>query len=400
MPATSLSAYHLHCVLAIAAALGSLRCAEEHAASPVTDARAVQQALDVLTDADGAPGALIQVRARRGDSVTLTAGTSELGRAAPMIGAEGQFRVGSLTKPFVALAVLQLVADGEVALDRSIEVYLPGVVRGTADGASIDGRQITVRQLLQHTSGIPDYVRYFTAIPQEPVAPGDLVAFALEHAPDFEPPGSSWSYSNTGYLILGLLLERVTGKDIASVLVERIMQPLGLTQTYWPPAGERAIRGPHARNYTPRPGDPAGELVDVTDLEPSVAWAAGQLISTPTDLNRFWEALFDEGVLSDSLLREMTDALVLSDDFDPGAGYGLGLFRRSLSCGGFYWGHSGDHLGVQAESGRDDDDGRQVTVYITRRQGERTSEHIEQAVDVALCSGRMVGGQTVSSPPR
>jgi D-alanyl-D-alanine carboxypeptidase len=97
--------------------------------------------------------------------------------------------------------------------------------------------------------------------------------------------------------------------------------------------------------------------------------AAGQLVSTPRDLNRFWQALFDGELLAAEWLDEMKTTVSLPERFGAGAGYGLGMYRLPLSCGGFYWGHSGDHLGVQTLSGRAES-GRRATVYITRRQGE------------------------------
>lgn len=120
----------------------------------------VQAQLDLLTTVDRVPGALAQVRDRRGRLVTMTAGTSELGTDRPMVGADGRFRVASVTKTFVATAVLRLAARDRVRLDEPIETYLPGVVRGTGDGAAIDGGNITVRQLLQHTSGVPNYTEW------------------------------------------------------------------------------------------------------------------------------------------------------------------------------------------------------------------------------------------------
>jgi D-alanyl-D-alanine carboxypeptidase len=348
----------------------------------VTDEQAVRAGLDALTGSGEAPGALAQIRHPRGVSLTLRSGTADLNTGAPMVGADGSFRIGSITKSFTAVLVLELVEDGLVALDAPIEAHLPGVIRGSGEGVEIDGRNITVRHLLQHTSGFPDYLDFFPPTPEQPVPAAEQVALVLAHEPQFTPPGSGWAYSNTGYLVLGMLVERITGKDIASVLQERIIEPLGLTGTYWPPQGERALRGPHAHNYLPRPG---GDRVDVTELEPTIAGAAGQLVSTPTDLNRFWQALFDDELIEPGLREQMTSAV--SRRADSETGYALGLFRVPLSCGGFYLGHSGDHLGVHAQSGQGDD-GRQVTVYITQRESDASSAGVSSVVDTAFCSRR------------
>jgi D-alanyl-D-alanine carboxypeptidase len=351
----------------------------------LTDEAALQRQIDVLTASDGAPGALVQLRDPNGRTVTLRSGTATLGSGLPMVGANGHFRVGSITKSFVALAVLQRVAAGDVSLDDSIERYLPLVVRGSGEGASIDGNQITVRQLMQHTSGIADYTDFIATLPTEPVNAEDLVALALAHEPAFAPPGAAWHYSSTGYLILGMLLERLTGQDVANVLAEQVLEPRGLGETYWPAPGEHGIRAPRAQNYLPAPAGSEGEFVDVTELEPSIAGASGQLISTPGDVNRFWQALFERSPLPHWLLDEMTTTHALPEGFGEGAGYGLGLYRLPLSCGGYYFGHTGDHLGVQAASGRDAS-GIQVTLYITRRQSADTARDVQSAIDTAFCS--------------
>jgi D-alanyl-D-alanine carboxypeptidase len=355
----------------------------QDAANPaLSDAVALQRALDVLTTADGAPGALVDVR----DGVqglTLVSGSAIAGSDQPMVGEEGRYRAGSLTKSFTAVAVLALAESGAFELDDAIDTHLPGVVMGSAEGAAIDGREISIRELLQHTSGLPNYTDYIESVPDEPVAVEDQIALALAHEPSFAPPGSSWRYTNTGYLVLGMLIERVSGQRLAAVLDERIFAPAGLVDTYWPEPMERALRGPHAHNYTPAPD---GALIDVTELEPTIAGAAGQLVSTPRDLNRFWQALFAGELLGAQTLQAMLMTVPLPERFGKDAGYGLGVYRLPLSCGGFYWGHGGDHLGVQTLGGRAER-GPSATVYITRRQGEETSEHLRAVLDVALCSG-------------
>jgi D-alanyl-D-alanine carboxypeptidase len=362
--------------------LGTLNAAPSSRAPGLPDAVALERALDVLTMADGAPGALIDVRAGA-EALTLVSGSARMGSELPMADASSVYRVGSLTKSFTAVAVLQLAQSGAFALDDPVGVHLPGIVAGSAEGAAIDERSISIRQLLQHTSGLPNYTDYIESVPDEPVAVEDQIALALAHAPSFTPPGSAWRYTNTGYLVLGLLIERVSGQRLGDVFRERILGPGGLVETYWPEAGERALRGPHAHNYGPGPD---GELMDVTELEPTIGGAAGQLVSTPRDLNRFWQALFEGELLSASLLGEMRTTVPLAERFGVGAGYGLGVYRLPLSCGGFYWGHGGDHLGVETLSGRAES-GRRATVYITRRQGEETTEHLRAALDLALCSG-------------
>jgi D-alanyl-D-alanine carboxypeptidase len=360
---------------------------------PAVDTVAVRHQLDLLTTVDRIPGALAQVRDRRGRTVTLTSGTAELGTDRPMVGADGRFRVASVTKPFVATAVLQLVVKGKVDLDEPIDTYLPGVVRGSGAGAEIDGRDITVRQLLQHTSGLPDYVNYLDKSDPTgpPVTSEELLALALVHEPDFRP-GAGWNYSNTGYVLAGMLVERITGQDVGTVVTQRVIRRAGLRDTYWPEAGDVRIRGRHAHNYTQNPDDPAGPLVDVTSFEPSFAGASGAMISTPTDLNLFWRALCTGRLLPRWALDEMRSTVPVSPEYQEllgkDAGWGLGVARFPLSCGGFAWGHGGDLVGVGTISARDDS-GSTATVYRTAQVASpEPVRRTLNAVDIGLCTGR------------
>lgn len=375
--------------VALAAACAVVLASSAPAAAergPVIDTEAIRAQLDLITSADRVPGALAEVRDRRGRPVTVTSGTAEPGTGRPMVGGAGRFRIASVTKPFTAVAVLQLVVRHQVRLDAPIETYLPGVVRGTGEGHEIDGRIITVRQLLQNTSGLPDYVRFLNpGDPREPVEAAELVRIALAHRPDFAP-GAGWQYSNTGYVIAGMLVERLTRKDIGTAVTELVIRPAHLRDTYWPPAGERRIRGPHARNYALNPADPAGPLVDVTEFEPSWAGAAGAMVSTPADLNRFWQELFGGRLLPQWALTQMLTP-VLAPELGPEAEYGLGVARLPLSCGGRVWAHGGDLAGggVANVSGRDDS-GRAATVYITALTGGASIEHMLGTFDTAFCA--------------
>jgi D-alanyl-D-alanine carboxypeptidase len=374
--------------VALAAACAVVLASSAPAAAergPVIDTEAIRAQLDLITSADRVPGALAEVRDRRGRPVTVTSGTAEPGTGRPMVGGAGRFRIASVTKPFTAVAVLQLVVRHQVRLDAPIETYLPGVVRGTGEGHEIDGRTITVRQLLQNTSGLPDYVRFLNpGDPREPVEAAELVRIALAHRPDFAP-GKGWQYSNTGYVLAGMLVERLTRKDIGTAVTELVIRPAHLRDTYWPPAGERRIRGPHARNYALNPSDPAGPLVDVTEFEPSWAGAAGAMVSTPADLDRFWQELFGGRLLPRWALTQMLTP-VLAPDLGPEAEYGLGVARLRLSCGQV-WAHGGDLAGggVANVSGRDDS-GRAATVYLTALTGGASIEHMLGTFDTALCS--------------
>jgi D-alanyl-D-alanine carboxypeptidase len=353
--------------------------AERH---PATDA--VRAELDLLTSVDRIPGALAQLSDRHGRSVTITSGTAELGTGRPMVSGTGRFRIASVTKTFTAVAVLRLVADHRVELDAPIETYLPGVVRGTGEGAEIDGHDITVRQLLQHTSGLPNYVRYLDqSDPLRRVEPIELVRLALSHRPDFAP-GEGWRYSNTGFILAGMLVARLTGKEVRTAVTDMVIRPAGLRDTYWPPTGETGIRGPHARTYQPDPANQQGPLVDTTRFEPSLAGASGAVVSTPADLNRFWQRLLGGRLLPARMLAEMK-AAEAATDLGPGLAYGLGLIRIPLSCGGSAWGHAGDLPGIVNVSARDGA-GRVATVYMTAKTTTQATNRLRHTIDVAFCA--------------
>src|SRR5690349_4654805 len=172
----------------------------------------VRPKLQQLVDDNGFPGALAVVRDRAGRTRDLTAGVGDL-RTGARVPADGQVRIGSNTKTFVAVAVLQLVAEKKVALDSPIDTYLPGLVRGEG----IDGRHITVRQLLQHTSGLPNYTDHLDtdgsfALQHTYMEPRELLDLALAHPADFAP-GAKWAYSNTNYGVAGRSEERRVGKE-------------------------------------------------------------------------------------------------------------------------------------------------------------------------------------------
>ncbi|GAA1717487.1 serine hydrolase domain-containing protein [Streptomyces yatensis] len=336
-----------------------------------------------LTTVDGAPGALVEVRNRRGAGWVLTSGVADVKSHAP-VRRDSRFRIGSMTKPFVATVVLQLVGERRVVLDAPVERYLPGVVRGHGN----DGRRITVRQLLQHSSGVPDYLAYLTPreILEDPLAHHDirdLVNIALAHPPTFEP-GTGWHYSNTGYLLAGMLIEKVTGHTYGEEIHRRIIAPLGLRETYVP-GDAPSIPGPHPRGYA-RPGEDA-PLLDVTAMNPTVAGPSGSMISSGTDLNRFLAALVGGRLLRPAQLRQMMNTRPTGNP--DGRAYGLGLESRPLPCGGLSWGHTGDALGYETMGGATVE-GQQATVMANVDPGGSDAQDADMkaAVRTALCGSR------------
>ncbi|MEU5876065.1 serine hydrolase domain-containing protein [Spirillospora sp. NPDC047279] len=351
-------------------------------ASAGDDAR-LRELLRRLTTVDGGPGALIEMRNRRGNSTVLTDGVADVESREPVRG-DSRFRIGSMTKTFVATVMLQLVGEGRIVLDAPVERYLPGVVRGNGN----DGRKITVRQLLQHTSGLPDVLAYLDLreIFENPLAhhdPRDLLDLALAHPPTFKP-GKGWRYSSTGYLLAGMIIERVTGRTYGDEIRRRIIKPLHLRQTYVP--GESpVIPGPNPRGYV-RPGEGA-PLMDITAINPSVAGAGGEMISSGTDVNRFMGALVRGRLLRPAQLRQMMKTRPTGNA--DGRAYGLGLESRPLPCGGLYWGHTGDVLGFETAAGATVRGGQAtVMVNLGPRGTDAQSADMKAAVETALCAGR------------
>lgn len=336
----------------------------------------VKAGLNSLVRQDGVPAALASVKDREGHTRTYTAGVGDLATGAK-VPKDGQVRIGSNTKTFTAVVVLQLVDEGKVRLDAPIEDYLPGLVRGEG----IDGNDITVRHLLQHTSGLPNYVKYLDPEPRS-YTPRELLDRALQHKKDFDP-GKKWEYSNTNYVLAGLLIEKVTKHRVAHEIERRVIKPLGLRHTYFPAPGETKIREAHPKGYD---RDASGAPLDVTEFDPSWGWSAGQMVSTNSDLNRFAAAILDGSLLSDAQLAQMRTT-VPAEYFGPGARYGLGLVSKPLSCGGVYWGHGGSMTGYETRGGATED-GRAANVAVTTQPTDKAvMQHVDRVVDKALCRG-------------
>ncbi len=306
------------------------------------------------------------------------AGTAETGTGRPMPW-DGRFRIGSAAKTFTAAVVLQLVEEGELSLDDTVERWLPGVVQGNGN----DGSQITVRQLLQHTSGIPDIlpdiaslnsVAGYQAERFRTYTAEELVALAMRQ----DPPETDWSYSNTNYVLAAMIIHEATGRSWAREVNDRIIRPLGLEDTSTPSTFP-AIRGPHARGYASFGADTS---IDVTELNPSMAVGSGSIISTAHDLNRFYAALLGGELLEPAELDEMTATMPAPE---LGVDYGLGLAEIPLSCGGSFFGHRGELLGYIAWAGATPDGSRSAVVYVNSDGGQNTEQAMMELVDQELC---------------
>ncbi|ROP38200.1 serine hydrolase domain-containing protein [Saccharothrix texasensis] len=371
---------------AVAVAAGAFTFAGPIPAAHTAPRGVIQQGMDRLVGVDRHPGALAAVRDRHGRTRHYTAGVGDL-RTGGEVPTNGRVRIGSASKMFASVVVLQLVGEGRVELDAPIETYLPGLVRGKG----IDATRITVRQLLQHDSGLPDYTdsMFKSAgdfLPYQHVYLEPRALLDLANArDDARAAGSGWSYSNTNYLLAGLIAQRVTGRPFDELVTTRVIQRAGLRDTYAPGVGEEEIRGRHPRGYQ---RDPAtDELLDFTRMDPSWGWAAGHLISTPDDLNTFLRALLDGKLLKPAQLAQLRTTIPTRPGSD--LGYGLGVFSTPLSCGGVAWGHGGDIPGYSTVDAATDD-GRAATIVVTSLNGSVKDESVAAdraaLLDTALCA--------------
>ncbi|MGX1771196.1 serine hydrolase domain-containing protein [Nocardia brasiliensis] len=299
----------------------------------------VQALLDEAVRDGGLPGIVCEIRDAHGRWFGA-AGVSDITTGRPRDGAE-QFRIGSATKAFTATVLLQLVGEGKLELGDTLQHWLPGLVEGKGN----DGRRITVGQLLDHTSGLFDHTDDEEVRGGEGWQPEQLVRLALGHPP-YNPPGLRFHYSNTNYVLAGLLIERVTGRAVAEEISARISEPLGLAGTY--SAGtEQHLRGLHPQHYsTLFDPSPDAEVHDLTDLDQTWAGAAGDMVSTTGDLHVFLRALLTGALLPPAQHTRMwTTVSTEGTGWVPHTTYGLGVFTQQLPCGTTVYGIGGATMG-------------------------------------------------------
>ncbi|TDD25793.1 class A beta-lactamase-related serine hydrolase [Nonomuraea diastatica] len=342
------------------------------AQDPALDRQALQQSLDAAHKA-GMYGMLSTVRDGSQTWQGAT-GVADVTTERPMK-PRMTHRVGSISKTFASVAVLQQVARGTIELDAPIGRYLPGLVPGER------GERVTVRMLLNHTSHIADYVG--PAFPSllegktssldehrfRTIKPAELVKLGLEATPTGEPGATPGSYSNTNYVIIGLLLEKVTGEDAERHITRNVIRKAGLRHTSYPRTPR--IPGPHSKAYESWYGliDPPRDY-SVYDM--SWASTAGAVVSTMDDLNRFYRELLRGRLIGAEQLTEMQKTVPVS----VGGGYliyGLGLYAADLPCGRF-WGHDGAVFGMGAQSLSSPDGNRQISFGMNLMKYQRVGD--------------------------
>ncbi|MFF5703768.1 serine hydrolase domain-containing protein [Streptomyces sp. NPDC012794] len=358
----------------------------------------------------GIPGVYGEVRVD-GRTWRGASGVADVTTGRP-VSPDMRHRVGSVTKTFTAAAVMQQVERGRIRLDGPIGDHLPDLVPGER------GRKITVRMLLNHTSGLPDYVRY--AFPSLAVnspqslddnqfrrfRPAELIELGLAAPPTGEPGGPTGVYSNTNYLLLGQLLERVTGTPAEEYITRHVIRRAGLRHTGFPTGPY--LDGPHARMYEAAHGllDPPR---DYSVYDPSWVGTGAALVSTMDDLNRFYAKLLDGRIVSRASLAQMQRTIPVRALDGTTVQYGLGLHRVTVPDCGTFWGHDGSAWGAGTMSLTRDDGKRQMSVAFNLQRwnardasGNPLPHPIDDALSTlygeAMCDGADTARAQPSTP--
>ncbi|MFC5833429.1 serine hydrolase domain-containing protein [Nonomuraea insulae] len=362
--------------------------ADPGAPIPPINSAALEKAIANLPAAD-ATAAIVRVGGSKGSwkGVTGVADLATQRKAAEHV----RFRAGSVTKMFTTAVVLQLVAEGKVSLNGTVQHYLPGLLPRSYP-------EVSVGQLLNHTSGLPaptlpgtfDWVyqtRFKTWKPRE------YVALAVRNPVEF-PPGTRQHYLNTNTFVAGLLIEKITGRSYEHEVTARILRPVGMRDSYLPGDSAR-IRGPHHKGYQVVPAgfDDAipygnGQVVDMTETSVTSTWASGDLISTTADLEKFVKALFSGKVVPKAQLEPMftvPDVKMHDECGNQPAVYTSGMTRLVLPGGIVAYGKTGARYGYAAGVGATRDLSRTL-VYSVNSTDAKASGQNDRTLSIALAS--------------
>ncbi len=334
---------------------------------------------------DGYPGAIGLVRS--GDTAHYVwAGTGDTTTKVPA-DPKAQFRIGSNTKAFTATVLLQLEAEDKLSLDDTVGKWLPGAVN--ANG--YDGNKITIRELLNHTSGLPDYVSNPTFLasyssnsePNRAWPPQTLVDMALAQRRPTSAPGQQFAYANANFVLAGMVIKAVTGNEPAAEIQKRIIGPLGLQNTGFP-TSDPALHGNYLHGYEYQWFGMV--LRDVTVSNVQAFGSAGAMVSTLDDL-----ATFDRALLGGKLLPPAQEAELKNTVPTPEGTvrYGLGIGRYQLPCGRQVWTHTGGVLGYISTWMISDDGSKQVLEANNENHlqvGTKGQKDISKGMENAFCS--------------
>ncbi|MEV8585752.1 serine hydrolase domain-containing protein [Streptomyces sp. NPDC051180] len=350
-------------------------------AVPAPDMEGVVAALNSAMD-NGAPGAMARF-VGPGGAQARTVGVQDRVSGAPM-DIDARFRIGSVSKTFSTVVLLQLVQEGKVELDVPVNRYLPGL---------LPDDRITVRHLLTHRSGLADYtnamfndtVPGFEAVRNRVFSYQELVDLSLSE-PRTTEPGVSYKYSNANFVVVGMIIEKITGRPVADAYKQRIFKPLKLRNTSYVHPDTR-IKGLHVRGYL-HPDAAGDPLVDSTEQTVSWAQSAGAVISNPADLNTFTSALMRGRLLSPAMMEAMTT--VTPTDATNTRFYGLGLRRYDLSCGTQVFGHTGTVQGFYTYTFSTRDGRRSLSAMANTSNHGAANTALGGTLEAAFCGKRPV----------
>ncbi|MBX9421099.1 serine hydrolase [Streptomyces lateritius] len=350
--------------------------AETTPAVPAPDMDGVVAALNSAM-ANGAPGAMARFTGPDGVR-SRTVGVQDRASGAAM-DIKARFRIGSVSKTFSTVVLLQLVQEGKLELDTPVNTYLPGL---------LPDDRITVRHLLTHRSGLADYtnamfantVPGFEAVRNRVFSYQELVDLSLSE-PRTTEPGVSYKYSNANFVVVGMLIEKATGRPVSDAYERRIFKPLKLRKTSYVHPDTR-IKGTHVRGYL-HPDEAGGALVDSTEQTVSWAQSAGAVISNPADLNTFTSALMRGRLLSPAMMQAMTT--VTPTDATNTRFYGLGLRRYDLSCGTQVYGHTGTVQGFYTYAFSTRDGRRSLSAVANTSNHGAANTALGGTLEAAFC---------------
>ncbi|MFJ5829305.1 serine hydrolase domain-containing protein [Streptomyces sp. NPDC093089] len=359
------------------------------AAVPAPDMEGVLAALNAAM-AKGAPGAMARYTGPGGVQIR-TAGVQDRVSGAPM-DIHSRFRIGSVSKTFSTVVLLQLVDEGKLELDASVNAYLPGL---------LPDDRITVRHLLTHRSGLSDYtdamfndtVPGFEAVRNRVFSFQELVDLSLS-APRTNEPGAAYRYSNANFVVVGMLIEKLTGQPVSDAYERRIFKPLKLRKTSYVHPDVR-IKGLHVRGYL-HPDAAGDPLVDSTEQTVSWAQSAGAVISSPADLNTFTSALMRGRLLSPAMMEAMTT--VTPTDTTNTRFYGLGLRRYDLSCGTQVFGHTGTVQGFYTYTFATRDGRRALSAMANASNRGVVNTALGGTLEAAFCGKKPAAAARSAAP--
>lgn len=373
-------------------------------------AAAVQDKIAAAMKDNVIPGAIVRISWPGHGDWTGTFGTGTIGRNDPLTVVD-RFRVGSVTKTMTSTVILQLVQEGKLALDDPISKFRQGVPNGD---------RITIAELAEMRSGLYSYTfdqkfnETLDADPGKAWTPDELLAIAFSHPPD-AAPGTTFEYSNTNIVLLGTVIEQLTGQPLEKVFQDRIFTPLGMTQTSLPVRTDAGIPAPHPQGYSfgtnvstiqtyALPADQQAQALagtlkpnDETNANPSWAWAAGGAISTVPDLFTYVQALVGGRLLDAATQKVRLDSIQPTDAAHPASGgYGIGIAKFGPLIG-----HDGQIPGFMTFAGQDPASGLTIVIatnLATVPSGEGSALTVLKAILPVFYPGLQPPGNPAAVP--